>query len=193
VSRTVTTLVETPAGFRSREVARLFWQMEEQRRILLDALAGLTGDELHWQPAPGANTIAMLLAHIAYAEAHLVQVGILGETTGHAQDVTGISEEDEGMPLAPDAPPSPALAGRPLAFFTDALAKARAHTRRALEPLADGDLARTVTRPPRPDGTVRVFDAAWVVCHLIEHEAGHRGQIQLMRHLWRVRDALGRR
>ena len=33
----------------------------------------------------------------------------------------------------------------------------------------------------------RVFNVGWVLYHLIEHEAGHRGQINLLRHLLRVR------
>lgn len=187
MTKTVTTLLETPAGFRSRDAARLFWQMEDQRAALLAALRDVGEDELHWQPAPGMNTIAMLLAHVAYAETHLAQVGVLGKSTGHAEDVIGISEAMEGLPLAPDAPPSPALAGRPLAFFLDALGKARAHTRAAVEALADEDLERVVTRPPRPDGMVRVFNVAWVLHHVLEHEAGHRGQVQMLRHLWRAR------
>jgi uncharacterized damage-inducible protein DinB len=190
MSAVVTTRLETPDGFRSREAARFFWQMEDQRRGLLAAVRDLGDGELHWQIAPGTNTIAMLLAHVAYAEAHLVQVGVLGEASGHAQDVIGFGEEDEGMPLAPGAPPSPALLGRPLAFFTAALDAARAHTRAALERLGDEDLARTITRPPRPDGTVRVFDVGWVIYHLLEHEAGHRGQVQLLRHLHRERAGL---
>ena len=36
----------------------------------------------------------MLLAHIAVAETHLTQVGLLGETSGHVQDVIGIREDD---------------------------------------------------------------------------------------------------
>jgi uncharacterized damage-inducible protein DinB len=189
----VTSRLEPPEGFRSRDAARFFWQMEDQRRALLGALADLGPEELHWQPAPGTNTVAMLLAHVAYAEAHLVQVGVRGEALGHAQDVVGITEEEEGLPLAPGAPPSAALLGRPLEFFVSALAKARAHTRSVLESLTDQDLTRTITRPPRPDGVVRVFDAAWVLHHLVEHEAGHRGQVQLMRHLWRKRAGLGGR
>ncbi len=99
--RTVSTLLEVPAGFASPQVARFLWQMDEQRRGLLDGLAGIGAEELAWQPAPGMNTIGMLLAHVAYAEAHLAQVGLLGEPQGHAHDVVGITEEEEGMPLPP--------------------------------------------------------------------------------------------
>ena len=44
---------------------------------------------------------------------------------------------------------------------------------------------RRVTRP-RPDGGTRVFNPGWVLYHLIEHEAGHHAQINLLRHLRNV-------
>ena len=179
----VTTLLETPSGYRSREVARFIWQIDEQRRQLIDGTRGLSPADLAWQPAPGMNTIGMLLAHIAWAEVHVVQVGVARETTGHAHDVLGITEADEGMPLAPGAPPSPALHGKPLAFFDELLMKAREVTRSVCRNLEDADLERPITRPPRPDGTVRVFNPGWALAHLIEHEAGHRGQILLLKHL----------
>jgi len=130
------------------------------------------------------NTVGMLLAHIAFAEAHLVQVGVLGEAVGHAHDVIGITEEDEGLPLPPDGLPSPPLRGRELAFFDDLLARARAHTRAATASLTNSDLERRVHRT-RPDGSLRVLNVGWVLYHMLEHEAGHRAQIGLLRHLQR--------
>ncbi len=186
MSTTLRTVFEPPAGFASERGALLFWALAEQRKKLIAETRELTVEDLDWQFAPGMNTIGMLLAHVAFAEAHLVQVGVLGETTGHAQDVIGITEEDEGLPLPPDGRPSPAVSGKPVAFFHSMLDRSHAHTRAAVAPLTDADLARIVTRPPRPDGTVRVLDAAWVLYHLVEHEAGHLGQISLLRHLRRA-------
>jgi len=178
----VVTLLAAPEGYRSAEVARFVWQLDEQRRALLAGLGDLADGDLDWQAAPGMNTIGMLLAHVAYAEAHLVQIGIEGLPASDTRAVIGISEEDEGMPLAPGAPPAPALAGRPLTDFVGMLERARAHTRQVAAALTPADLAREVVRQ-RPDGTRRVFNVGWVFYHLIEHEAGHRGQIALLRHL----------
>jgi uncharacterized damage-inducible protein DinB len=183
VTPVVETLLATPPGFASREVARFVWQMDEQRRRLIADTRGLAIGDLEWQPAPGTNSIGMLLAHIAYAEAHLGQVGLLGVDAGHARDVIGIGEEEEGMPLAPGAPPSPALAGRPLEYFDGLLARARAHTHEVARRLTDADLDSVTRRPPRPDGVVRVWNRAWVLYHMLEHEAGHHAQINLVRHL----------
>ncbi len=176
------TLLETPPGFRSETVARFLWQLDEQRRALLDDTRGLTPQDLGWQPAPGMNTIGMLLAHIAYAENHLTQVGLEGKATSDTRAAIGITDEEEGLPLAPGASPSPALAGRDLAWFDGLLERARIYTRKVALTLTDQDLARQVRRP-RPDGTQRVFNVGWVLYHMLEHEAGHHGQINLLRHL----------
>jgi len=188
VTPTLDTRVRPPAGYRSATVAWLVWQLDEQRTALLTAIAGVGDDELHWQPRPGANTIAMLLAHVAYAESHLVQVGLEALPASDTRATIGLTEDEEGLPLAPGAPESPALAGRPLADFTRMLERAREHTHRVTAAMDDAALARLVERPPRPDGTRRVFDAGWVLYHLLEHEAGHRGQVAMLRHLYRLRD-----
>ena len=186
----VQTLLETPPGFRSATIARFLWQMDEQRRVLIKDTRGLSAKELEWQPAPGMNSIGMLLAHIAYAENHLAQVGLEGKPTSDVRAAIGISEQEEGMPLAEGAPPSPALAGRELAWFDALLERARTYTRGVATTFVEGDLAREVRRK-RPDGSERVFNVGWVFYHMLEHEAGHHGQINLLRHLQPVEDARG--
>ena len=185
MATTLQTLLEIPPGFRSDTVARFLWQMDAQRRALVADTRGLTPAELEWQPAPGTNSIGMLLAHIAYAENHLAQVGLEGREASDTQTAIGLSEEEEGLPLAPGAPPSPALAGRDLDWFDAILDRSRAYTRRVAMALTDADLA-TERHRRRPDGTERVFDVGWVLYHMLEHEAGHRGQIALLRHLYQA-------
>jgi uncharacterized damage-inducible protein DinB len=136
----------------------------------------------------GLNSIGMLLAHVAVAETHLLQVGLLGEPEGHVHDVLGLTMDEEGMPLPPGAPPSPALAGRDLAYYDGLHERALAAVRAVAANLDDAALATDVVRPPREDGTQRVFDRRWVLHHMVEHTAGHLGQVQLIRHLL----ALGR-
>ena len=181
----VETLLAPLAGYRSDQVARYVWQLDELRRSLLFDVAGLSPSELRWQPRPGMNTIGMLLAHIAYAESHLVQVGLERKQASDTRSVIGITEEDEGMPLAAGAPPSPMLDRLTLDEFVDMLARARAYTKRVASVLEDGDLDHRVVRR-RPDGTERVFNLGWVFYHLLEHEAGHRAQINLLKHLGRA-------
>jgi Protein of unknown function (DUF664) len=165
--RRVETRVVPAAGFRSREVAVKVAEIEAVHALVREAVHGLTPGQLAHQSAPGRNTIGMLLAHIAVAETHLGQVGLVGDPSGHVRDVLGIGEEEEGMPVPPGGPPAAALDGRDLAFFLDLIARAEAHTRLACENLTDEILGHDVVRPPRPDGTQRVFDRRYILFHMV--------------------------
>lgn len=169
-------------GCRSAGVALLLAQLHDLHTRLLDATRELGVAALGWQPAPGVNTIGMLLAHIAVAETHITQVGVLGEKDGHEQDVIGIGGDDDGMPLAADAAPPAVLHGRDVAFFHVMLDRSLVYAVRAAIGLTDADLDRRVERT-RPDGAQRVLNVRWVLHHVVEHLAAHYGQVLLLRHL----------
>jgi uncharacterized damage-inducible protein DinB len=177
-------LLEAPAGYRSREIALFVAQMDDQSRRRSETLADILPAELEWQLRPGVNTIGMLLAHMAIAEAHWIEIGPLGQPTSRMPEVLGLPGTDEdGMPLPPGGAPPAGLQGRDLAYYEGLLARARAYTKRASMTLEDGDLERRVTRT-RSDGSQRTFGFRWMYYHLLEHEAGHFGQILLLRHLY---------
>jgi hypothetical protein len=101
------------------------------------------------------------------------------------QEILGIG--DSGVPLAPDGAPPVALAGKDLAFFDDLLDRAREHLKRVAAPVRDSDL--TIMRPrTRPNGEPREVEVRWIIYHMLEHFAGHFGQILLLQH---ARQALG--
>ena len=89
------------------------------------------------------------------------------------------------MPLAADAKPPAALAGRTLEWFDDWLARARAFTKATVAPLTDETLA-TPFRLPWDDGEIEA-NASFVVYHVLAHYVLHRGQIHLLRHQYRDR------
>jgi uncharacterized damage-inducible protein DinB len=183
------TVLRLPDGFRSAEAALWFAALEDQRARLLKALDGIGAAELSWQPAPGMNTIGMLLAHLAVSEVHIVDVALARLPKSRVPEVIGLGTDDDGMPLPEDAAPPERFLGRELDYFLDLLRRARAHTREVTATLTDGDLVREVERPRQPDGSTRVFDPRWMLFHLVEHEAGHHAQILLLRHLYRKRSA----
>lgn len=177
-------LVPAP-GYPSREVAISMAQLEELHERIVLAAMPLSPGQLAWQPRPGASTPGMLLAHIAVAETHLTQVGLLGETAGHVQDVIGIREDDDGMPLDPDGLPPAILRDKDAAWFAGLLARSLANLRTAAAQLTDEDLDHDVVRPPRPDGTQRIFNKRWALWHIVEHTSGHLGQLQMLANLVR--------
>lgn len=176
-------------GCASVQVAVLLSMLADLHAQLTGLAQELSPAQLAWQPGQraagaagtGRNTIGMLLAHIAVAETQVTQVGLLGEPAGHVQDVIGIREEDDGLPLVAGGAPPAALAGRDVAFYCDLLSRALAHTRAAAMPLTDADLEIDVVRPRRPDGSQRVLQKRWALFHAVEHAAQHLGQIAHLR------------
>lgn len=181
-----------PPGARSDEAGSFIAQLDDQSERLAADLKELTPDVLAWQPAPGMNTIGMLLAHIAIVEVFWTQVGPLGLTSYETESVLGIGIDDDGMPIPEGGAPPAGLSGRDLAFYDDLHRRARAYSRRAISALTDTDLDREITRRRR-NGEVHVANMRWILYHMVEHFAGHYGQINLLAHHVRiVRGVAGR-
>ncbi|MEK7330063.1 MAG: DUF664 domain-containing protein [Candidatus Eisenbacteria bacterium] len=165
--------------------------MDDQSRRLGEDTRGLGPAALAWQPAPGLNTAGMLLAHVAIAEVYWMQVGPLGMPASEVASVLGIGADDDGLPLPAGGLPPATLSDKDLAFYDDLLARARAHTKEVLAGLSAADLDRKITSKD-PDGSARaVINLRWVLYHLVEHEAGHYGQINLLRHMYRISSSVG--
>ena len=179
----VQSLLRPAEGFRSREAASFYAQLEDQARILRESVQGITAQELEWQPERGMNTVGMLLAHNAIVDVFWTQLAILGIVETDSMPAIGISMDDDGMPLAPDAEGPANLKGKPLAYYEDLLARGRAFVKEAWSKVSDADMDKQITRK-RPDGSQRLLSVRWAMYHILEHYAGHRGQVQLLRHLY---------
>ena len=178
-------LLEPADGMKSPLAALFLAQLDDQHRRLGEDTRGASIDELDWQYAPGANSIGMLLAHIAAVEVGWIQCGLQGYAAWKVEEVLGHPYAALGMPLAPDGATPEFLRGRDLAWFDDLIGRARAHTGAMLARLDDADFDRRyqVVRPwdrGTFEGTVR-----WTLYHVLEHLAGHYGQINLLRHMRR--------
>lgn len=166
----------------SPEVGLFLAQMDDQSRRLTEDSRGASVSELAWQPRPGTNTIGMLMAHNAIVE--LFWISHAAMVPCDCPAVLGIGEDDDGMPI-PEEGLSPAtLAGKDLAFFDDLRARARAFTYGWAKRWTAVDLDRTIQRP-RKDG-MWTMNVRWILYHVLEHEAGHYGQVNLLRHLYRA-------
>jgi len=177
-------------GYRSNEIGGFVSQLEDLTRRMGEDLSGATPEELNWQPAPGCNTIGMLLAHIAVVEVFWIQVAPLGLQAYDTRPALGIDIDDDGMPLSETGAPPAVLAGRDLAWFTERLRLARVHTIEHLRDVDGTTLLRDFART-RKNGEVVVVDLRWVLYHVVEHLSGHFGQILLMRHLYRDQGQAG--
>jgi len=181
--------IAIPTGYKSTEVASFIAQMDDQLKRQSAQTRKLTAADLEWQPAPGMNTIGMLMAHQAIVEVFWTGIGIEDQQRAeiHYREILGISSDDDGMPIAEGAAPPAALAGKDLAFYDDLLKRAREHLKRVASGVKDSDLT-LIRQRTRPDGELREVEVRWVIYHMLEHFAGHFGQILVLQH---ARQALG--
>lgn len=191
--RTKTHLIVQPRGYRAAESGLYLAQFEELSASLWADLEGMTPAELAWQPRKGANTAGMLLAHLAIVEVFWIQRtarGYRGYDEKAFRRVLGMGLDDDGMPIPKGGGPPAGLRGLTLADYRALHRKARAFAKKAARRFTAADLDR-VAEVTRRDGKRMRFNVRWVLYHLLEHFAGHFGQILLLRHLYRDRARKG--
>jgi uncharacterized damage-inducible protein DinB len=178
-------LLKLPPRCRSKEVALQLGALNDMlRRLHEEDLAGITRDEIGWQPAPGCNTIGMLLAHLAIVEAFWTQVGVDRVDSYDIHGILGIGMDDDGIPMPAGGAPPRNLKGKSLAWYRDLIDRARKYVIKRWSPLSDADMTKPVNRTRR-DGSKAMTDPRWILYHMVEHFSGHQGQILLIRHQYR--------
>lgn len=178
--------LDVPAGYdpaAQPRIASFAAQLDDQLRRLKKDVAEFEVKHLEWQPRPGVNTVGMLLAHLAVVDLWWLVLVPNGTPQAKCNDVMektiGIGMDDDGLPLAADGAHAAPLVGRSLSNYMTMLDAAREAAHAVLRTWRDDQLASTV---PLGD---RTFSREWIVYHVLEHFAGHYGQILLLRHLMR--------
>ena len=164
----------TPGEGFSREVGLCFAALEDIRGVLVRGVEDLSTETLARRAYAGANTIGTLLVHVAEAELFWVQEVVRGEVLSAAQrqdyrfDVFG-------------KPGAPAVEPHDFGYFRKRLDEVRAVTRSTLLPSGDEVLESRRTWEDSRTGEKREFTVRWILHHLLEHEAHHRGQVFLLK------------
>jgi uncharacterized damage-inducible protein DinB len=148
------------------EVGRWLSAMEDGRRDTLRELEGVTDLMLERRPPGGENSIGTTLYHVALIEADWLVDDIFGIHLG----------DSELAPLFPlvhrdDAGILTDVTGESLPEHLDRMAKVRAFLLERLRPMKVDDF-----HTPRARADYDV-SPAWVVHHLLQHEAEHRSEI----------------
>jgi len=133
-------------------------QHAELKRTYADAPAAA----LDWQPAPGANSLVVLVVHVAGAQSFLLGDLLSGRP----------SQRNRDSEFSMHALDAATLNARLDAAMEDATASIAALT---LDDLAQ---ERYSARHQRN------FTVAWILNHALEHAAQHVGHAQLTRQLW---------
>ena len=148
--------------------------MEEVREQLQRTVEGMTEQQLGACGVPGAHSIAALVLHIGEAEWWWMQCNVSGHklTREDRQAVYWDALKD---------PESFASKLNSAQFCLDQIANVRKQTRDLLASFNDNDLERIITFERR--GEPHEHSLRWVLHHLIDHEAQHKGQILMLKRL----------
>ena len=164
------------AGYPPR-IGRYVAQLAEVRGDLKQEVTSLSIAQVDWHPDEQTESIGTLLLHLAGVEWSWIHEDIFGRP-----DSEYPGSWDEAMPIRQSVPQ---VQGRPVAAYLEHLDAIRAETLRVLQGFTDADLDRHVGEVPPPGwepGSL-LYSIDWILWHIVEHEATHVGQIELLRRL----------
>ena len=150
-------------------IASLLWMMEDSRRLLLETVAGLDLATLDWEPEIGGNSIGSLLYHIAGVEMDWLYTEVLEQ--GPPPEITALfpvdMREDDGH-LA-------RWRGEDLSTLENRLSQVRQRLLATYASMTSEDFRRA--------RSLDEYDVSpeWVLHHLLQDEAVHRGEIGMIR------------
>ncbi|MFB5269437.1 DinB family protein [Paenibacillus enshidis] len=159
------------------EIGRWLWCLEDVRRTILEKLNGISPDLLDRQ-LEGRHSIGSLLYHIALIEADWLYIEVL-EASEYEPEIRTLFLQDDRLENG-------SLVHVEGHTMEQHLHRLQAVRDRLLFHFKGMDI--TDWRTPRQ---LEAYDVTpeWVIYHLVEHEAHHRGQIfELLRNLQSDRD-----
>jgi uncharacterized damage-inducible protein DinB len=166
-------VLTAPAGF-SPGIGFYLAGMEEVRGQLMDAVIGMSSDDIGRAAVAGAHSIGALILHIGESEWWWMQCIVSGhkltaeDRSALFWDILKSPESFEGK-------------GYSAKFCLDEAAKIRRQTRDILATFTDQDLERVFNSERR--GKTYEHTLRWILHHLIDHEAQHKGQIFMLKRL----------
>lgn len=164
-----------PVGGVSPEIGFYLAGMEEVRAQLRESVADLSAEELSARMLPGAHQIGGLLLHIGETEWWWICSIAGGET---------ITESVKKLYYLDDTVETDfALKGLAAADCIAFLDRIRALSHAALANFADADLNEMTAY--EANGKHYESSLRWILHHVMEHEAHHKGQIAMMKRMIR--------
>lgn len=160
------------AGYPPR-IGRYLTQMEDVRRQVKKYVEGLTAEQLAWHPNAKTESIGTVLLHIAAVECSWI-----------GEDIMRRPMDEEWKIAFPIRFDMPQVSGQPLEYYLKTLDVVREQTKADLKTLEDDDLDRLYTPLDAGDPSdTAQFSLEWILYHVVDHEAHHKGQIAVMKRL----------
>lgn len=149
--------------------------IDDARVKTLQRVAGVTVAELHWQYRQGWNSIGALLSHITAVE-HYFRIAFI-----ERRELTDAENERwiAGLELGVYLPKL--ITDETLEAYVSGLAESREMLLKALRPMTFKRFAERMDAYDPEKGS----NLAWALYHMAEDEVHHRGQISLLRKLYK--------
>ncbi len=148
--------------------------MEEVRDQLREAVRDLSNNATHAKLRSDTHTIAQLILHCGEAEWWWIQCVVNGREIDEELKASVFWDVLEN-----GHEPSEEMSAEDCINEIDRISGLTLET---LKNFADSDLDRYFVRK-RPDGRTTEKSLRWVLHHLIDHEAQHKGQILMLKRL----------
>jgi uncharacterized damage-inducible protein DinB len=148
--------------------------MDEVREQLRESVAGISIADIGRRAFPGAHSIGALVLHIGESEWFWMQCVIAGHQ---------LTDEDTRVPCwdALKDPERVVSRGYSAEFCLHEAAQIREQTRASLATVSDDDLEKIFSFTW--NGITQEQSLRWILHHLIDHEAQHKGQILMLKRL----------
>ncbi len=150
----------------------------DARATTLQRVEGLTKDELHWQYAQDWNSISVLLEHIV-ACSHYFRIWLFEQRNFTLEEEKYIFPSLEMGKFIPEL----IAKNKDLNYYIAELSASKILMDKAIAKLTKEDFHKKIHGYNELTGT----NLAWVLYHAVEDEVHHRGQISMIRKLYKAR------
>ncbi|MBK8981283.1 MAG: DinB family protein [Ignavibacteria bacterium] len=149
------------------------YMLEDIRKVTLSGVSHLSKEQLFTEPLKGEFPIGAYLLHFAECEISWLEI------------LSGISQPEDLKqkayynkwydPLGTGEPPS---TPPEISYYLDVISEARKNLTDYMAGMKDAELEENVTMK-RKNGD-HTLQKKWIIYHLLEHEAHHRGQMFML-------------
>lgn len=168
-----TTVLSSVAGF-APGIGFYLAGLEEVRDQLREAVEGIPDDQICRSAVSDAHSIAALVLHIGEAEWYWMRCVVSGDK---------VTDQIRNAPFwdVLEDPAGFSQKSYSAEFCLNEIKKIREQTHQTLAAFTDPDLERIFSRERR--GETHDQSLRWILHHLIDHEAQHKGQILMLKRL----------
>ncbi len=150
--------------------------IEDASLLTLFYTREITPEELHWQYAENWNTVGALLSHIV-ATRHYFRIIFVEDRDFVGDEKSKIVPGLEMGKHLPDL-----MTNDPLSFYVQQLEESKAMLLQSIDQLSPSDFYKKREGYNPETG----HNLAWTLYHLAEDEVHHRGQISIIRKLYKT-------